>query len=56
MRSYILLIITILLVGCGQSSLDACYDSKDSLWNSNIKGNQYEGNERYWDAIGTCEK
>jgi hypothetical protein len=48
-------IITMFLAGCGQSSLDACTDSKLYLWNPDIKGNQHEGNERYWDAIKACE-
>ena len=44
------------LVGCGggQSSYDKCTDSKEHLWNKEIKGNQYEGNEAYWDAVKAC--
>ncbi len=43
------------LPGCGQSSLDACTDSKSYLWNDEIDDNRYEGNEAYWNAITECE-
>ena len=47
--------VLLVLLGCdGQSALDKCTDSKAYLWNKEISGNQYEGNEAYWDAVKTC--
>jgi hypothetical protein len=50
-----ILLLTVLLTGCGQSPLDDCIDSKAHLWNSAIKDNRYDGNERYWNAVKECE-
>ena len=52
---FISFVFLFLLSGCGQSALDKCTDSKSYLWNDNAKGNEYKGNERYWDAIKECE-
>ena len=43
------------LSACGQSALDKCFDSKSYLWSPEATGNQYKGNQAYWDAITTCE-
>jgi len=52
---YVLLLILLVLVGCGQSALDKCTDNKADLWNPKINDNRYEGNEKYWDAVKECE-
>jgi len=53
--AYFVMILAVLLAGCGQPSLDECTDSKAHLWNKNIKDNTYKSNERYWDAITECQ-
>jgi len=57
-HSAIILTALLLLVSAcdRQSAYDKCAESKAYLWNSDIKGNQYEGNEAYWDAVKTCKR
>ena len=47
--------ILLLFASCNKSSYDKCVDGKANLWNPNAKGNEYKGNERYWDAAKQCK-
>jgi hypothetical protein len=52
---YLAIAVLFILGGCGQSALDNCTDSKSYLWNDSANGNEYKGNEKYWNAVNQCE-
>ena len=45
---------SLLLTGCGKSSVDVCIEKQSHLWDN--KTNDKNANKAYWDAVAKCRE